>query len=160
MGTGFRSDEKAFPRSLCSCFTLPLGGANKDDLARWSFRSSSDTSFQNSARVSHTELTTVSAQWCFVCFPSGDLSGEILRTSALTVAAVCMSGKLLFSFAAVQSIREESEKTMRTHRGRGGMGRFTPQALMKQILVGGICWSRKARISVSVLYKRFKEVKL
>lgn len=64
----------------------------------------------------------MSAQWCFVWFPSGDLSGEILRTSALTVAAVCMFGKLLFSFAVVQSIREESEKTMRTYRGRGRHG--------------------------------------
>lgn len=49
---------------------------------------------------------------------------------------------------------------MRTYRGRGGMGLVTCLALLKQILVGGICWSREARISVSVLYNRFKEVKL
>ena len=37
-------------------------------------------------------------------FPQGDLSGEILRTTPLTVAVVCMFGKLLFSVDVAQTV--------------------------------------------------------
>lgn len=104
MGTGLGSDAKAFPRSLLMRQTasgkVPTRKVQQDE----AFSHHETHLFRPVPGPLSKDRPLCPINSALCGFPQGDLSGEILRTTPLTVAVVCMFGKLLFSVDVAQTV--------------------------------------------------------